>query len=105
MSMTTAKTLLAAACTTAGLGMAALPAQAGKTIDAIKARGQLVCGVNTGLAGFSAADSQGNWSGMDVDVCKAIAAAMLKTDTTKSSVSAVFKQMSVPVEASASKGP
>ncbi|MDH4392701.1 MAG: amino acid ABC transporter substrate-binding protein [Aquabacterium sp.] len=57
--------------------MAALPAQAGKTVDAIKARGQLICGVNTGLAGFSAADSQGNWSGLDVDVCKAIAAAML----------------------------
>jgi len=64
-------------CTTAVLGMAALPAQAGKTVDAIKARGQLICGVNTGLAGFSAADSQGNWSGLDVDVCKAIAAAML----------------------------
>ena len=77
MNMMTAKTLLATACTPLVLGMAALPAQAGKTIDAIKARGQLVCGVNTGLAGFSAADSQGNWSGMDVDICKAIAAAML----------------------------
>ena len=70
-------TLFASACTAAVLGMAALPAQAGKTVDAIKARGQLVCGVNTGLAGFSAADSQGNWSGLDVDVCKAVAAAML----------------------------
>ena len=57
--------------------LASLPAFAGKTVDAIKARGQLVCGVSTGLAGFSAADSQGNWSGLDVDVCKAIAAAML----------------------------
>ena len=56
---------------------AALPAHAGKTLDAVKARGQVVCGVNTGLAGFSAADSQGNWSGLDVDICKAIAAAML----------------------------
>jgi general L-amino acid transport system substrate-binding protein len=73
----TAKTLLATVCTTALLGLAALPAQAGKTVDAIKARGQLICGVNTGLAGFSAADSQGNWTGLDVDVCKAIAAAML----------------------------
>ncbi|MBC7728793.1 MAG: amino acid ABC transporter substrate-binding protein [Microbacteriaceae bacterium] len=77
MNKTTAKTLLASVCTTAVLGMATLPVQAGKTIDAIKARGQLVCGVNTGLAGFSAADSQGNWSGMDVDICKAMAAAML----------------------------
>jgi general L-amino acid transport system substrate-binding protein len=40
-------------------------------------RGQLVCGVNTGLAGFSAADSQGNWAGLDVDICKAIAATLL----------------------------
>jgi general L-amino acid transport system substrate-binding protein len=53
------------------------PAQAGKTIDAIKARGQLVCGVNTGLAGFAQADSAGNWTGLDVDVCRAIAASML----------------------------
>jgi general L-amino acid transport system substrate-binding protein len=55
----------------------AAPAYAGKTLDAIKARGQLVCGVNTGLAGFSQADSQGNWTGLDVDVCRAIAAAVL----------------------------
>ncbi|HSW06202.1 amino acid ABC transporter substrate-binding protein [Aquabacterium sp.] len=77
MNHVTAKTFLTAACAAATLGLAALPAQAGKTVDAIKARGQLVCGVNTGLAGFSAADSQGNWTGLDVDVCKAIAAAML----------------------------
>jgi len=54
-----------------------LPAHAGKTLDAIKQRGAVVCGVNTGLAGFSAADSQGNWTGLDVDICKAIAAAVL----------------------------
>ena len=54
-----------------------MPAHAGKTLDAIKSRGAVVCGVNTGLAGFSAADSQGNWTGLDVDVCKAIAAAVL----------------------------
>jgi general L-amino acid transport system substrate-binding protein len=54
-----------------------LPAQAGKTLDTIKSRGQLVCGVNVALAGFSAADSEGKWSGMDVDYCKALAAAVL----------------------------
>ncbi len=59
------------------LAAIALPAHAGKTLDAIKARGQLVCGVNTGLAGFSQADSAGNWSGLDVDFCKAIAASIL----------------------------
>ena len=68
---------IAAAVLLAAGALTGLPAMAGKTVDAIKARGQLVCGVSTGLAGFSAADSQGNWSGMDVDVCKAIAAAML----------------------------
>jgi general L-amino acid transport system substrate-binding protein len=72
--------------TALGLGTAAalmsLPAHAGKTVDAIKARGQLVCGVNVGLAGFSAADSNGNWTGLDVDYCKAVAAALLG-DATK----------------------
>src|ERR1700674_155135 len=57
--------------------VAAIPPHAGKTLDAIKSRGQLVCGVNTGLAGFSQADSQGAWTGLDVDVCRAIAAAVL----------------------------
>ncbi len=71
------------ALTLAGLTLAfALPAHAGKTLDAIKSRGQVVCGVNTGLAGFAAADSSGNWSGIDVDVCKAVAAATLG-DATK----------------------
>lgn len=61
-----------------GLAVLASPqALAGKTLDQIKQRGQVVCGVNTGLAGFSAADSNGNWSGLDVDVCKAVAAAVL----------------------------
>jgi len=48
----------------------------GPTLDAVRARGQLVCGVNTALPGFSAPDSQGNWRGLDVDMCRAIAAAI-----------------------------
>jgi general L-amino acid transport system substrate-binding protein len=59
----------------------ALPAQAGKTLDAIKAKGQLACGVNPGLQGFAAVDSQGNWNGIDVDICKAVAAAVLSDPT------------------------
>ncbi len=66
----------------AALAVTAIPAHAGKTVDAIKARGQVICGVNVGLAGFSSADSNGAWTGMDVDVCKAIAAATLG-DATK----------------------
>jgi len=49
-------------------------AQAGATLDAIKGRGQIICGVSTGLAGFSLADSSGKFTGIDVDICKAIAA-------------------------------
>jgi general L-amino acid transport system substrate-binding protein len=55
----------------------ALPAHAGKTLDAVKSRGQVVCGVNTSGPGFSNADSQGRWTGLDVDFCKAVAAAVL----------------------------
>ena len=62
--------------------LAAAPAHAGKTLDQIKQRGQLVCGVHVGLAGFSQADSSGAWSGLDVDVCRAIAAAVVG-DATK----------------------
>lgn len=57
--------------------MVSTPAMAGKTLDGIKSRGQVVCGVHTGLAGFSAADSSGKWTGLDVDVCRAVAAAVL----------------------------
>jgi general L-amino acid transport system substrate-binding protein len=59
------------------IAAAASPAWAGKTLDAVKARGQLVCGVNTSGPGFSNADSQGKWTGLDVDFCKAVAAAVL----------------------------
>lgn len=52
-------------------------AHAGKTLDAVKARGTVKCGVTNGVAGFSAPDTQGNWSGLDVDTCRAIAAAVL----------------------------
>jgi general L-amino acid transport system substrate-binding protein len=70
------KQWLTLALATAGL-LSAAPAMAGKTLDGIKSRGQVVCGVHTGLAGFSAADSSGKWAGLDVDVCRAIAAAVL----------------------------
>ena len=52
-------------------------AWAGKTVEAIKQRDAISCGVNTGLAGFGAADSQGKWSGLDIDMCRALAAAVL----------------------------
>ena len=54
----------------------AMPVSAGQTFDAIKAKGFVQCAVNTGLAGFSLPDSQGKWTGLDVDLCKAIAVAL-----------------------------
>ena len=57
-------------------------AQAGETLDAVKERGNVKCGVNTGLPGFASPDSEGKWTGLDVDVCKAVAAAVLG-DATK----------------------
>jgi general L-amino acid transport system substrate-binding protein len=50
---------------------------AGPTLDAVKSRGQVVCGVHTGLYGFGAPDDKGVWKGIDVDVCRAVAAAAL----------------------------
>lgn len=50
---------------------------AGPTVDAVKERGAVICGVNGNRAGFSALDSKGEWAGMDVDTCRAIAAAVL----------------------------
>lgn len=75
MSLNKVKTI-AAIVAASGTLMAA-PAHAGKTLDGIKARAQVVCGVHTGLAGFSAADSAGKWAGLDVDMCRAVAAAVL----------------------------
>ena len=51
-------------------------ATAGTVLDAVKARGSLICGVGTGTAGFMLADSQGKWVGLDVDVCRAVASAI-----------------------------
>lgn len=48
------------------------------TLDQVRARGHLVCGVNTGLAGFSAPDDRGRWTGIDIDFCRAVAAAIFK---------------------------
>jgi general L-amino acid transport system substrate-binding protein len=63
----------------AALAFLALPvaAQTPSTLEVVKKRGQVICGVNVGLGGFSLPDSQGKWKGLDVDMCGAIAAAVL----------------------------
>jgi len=51
-------------------------ASAQSTLDTVRARGYVQCGVNTGLAGFAQPDSKGVWHGIDVDFCRAVAAAV-----------------------------
>ncbi|MFT5721151.1 MAG: general L-amino acid transport system substrate-binding protein [Motiliproteus sp.] len=65
-----------AVASTITIGMVA-GAQAASTLEAVKDKGFVQCGVSTGLAGFSSPDEEGNWQGMDVDLCRAIAAATL----------------------------
>jgi general L-amino acid transport system substrate-binding protein len=64
----------------AALGLAASSAGA-QTLNTVKTRGALNCGSNPGLAGFGLPDAQGNWTGLDVDVCRAIAAAIFDDPT------------------------
>lgn len=68
------KTLFIGAAVGLVVGSAAMSSAA--TLDDVKARGTLKCGVNTGLAGFAAPDASGKWQGFDVDVCYALAAAI-----------------------------
>jgi general L-amino acid transport system substrate-binding protein len=67
--------------TGAALGLAATTASAA-TLDDVKAKGFIQCGVNTGLPGFANPDNAGAWVGFDVDYCKAVAAAVFG-DATK----------------------
>ncbi|HXW24156.1 MAG TPA: amino acid ABC transporter substrate-binding protein [Xanthobacteraceae bacterium] len=60
---------------TAALALVA-PSAHGQTLATVKTRGMLSCGTNPGLAGFGLPDAQGNWSGLDVDFCRAVAAAI-----------------------------
>ena len=48
------------------------------TLQDVKAKGFVQCGVSQGLPGFSNPDESGNWTGLDVDMCRAIAAAVLR---------------------------
>ncbi|PRY93513.1 L-glutamine-binding protein /L-glutamate-binding protein /L-aspartate-binding protein /L-asparagine-binding protein [Hasllibacter halocynthiae] len=63
--------------TVAGLAAGGALAQNSSTLEQVRDRGNLICGVTTGLTGFSAPDANGEWQGFDVDLCRAIAAATL----------------------------
>jgi general L-amino acid transport system substrate-binding protein len=71
------RAVLAVAALAALAGMTTAASAQTKTLDTVKQRGQLVCGVHTGLPGFGAPDDRGVWSGLDVDYCRSIAAAVL----------------------------
>src|ERR1700674_4321186 len=62
----------------AGLSTQVASAQ---TLKTVKDRGMLSCGVSQGLPGFSSPDDKGNWTGLDVDICRAIAAAIFNDPT------------------------
>lgn len=68
-------TLLTSAAALVALSAAATSAQ---TLEEVRERGYLNCGVSPGVAGFSNPDDAGNWSGFDVEVCRAVAAAVLE---------------------------
>ena len=72
------KKIMAAAIAGLGLALAAttVSAQAPAALAQVKQRGMLNCGSNTGLAGFGVPDAQGNWQGLDVEYCRAVAAAI-----------------------------
>ena len=75
------KLLKTASLSVAALALASSFASA-DTLENVKSKGILSCGVSTGIAGFSATDSSGEWKGLDVDMCKAVASAVLG-DTSK----------------------
>ena len=74
-----AASLFAATLSAATMAASSVEAQ---TLQQVKQRGQLLCGTNVGLAGFALPNAQGKWAGLDVDYCRAIAAAVLG-DVTK----------------------
>jgi general L-amino acid transport system substrate-binding protein len=78
MNSKTVKTLVLGAAFAAGAATAASAA----TLDDVKAKGFLQCGVNgAGLQGFAAPDDKGEWSGFDIDICRAVAAAVFGDGT------------------------
>mgnify|MGYP003651115256 CR=1 FL=1 len=70
--------IIAASLALAGFVFSIQPSFANEsTLDSVKKKGMVSCGVSTGLAGFSQKNEKGQWSGLDVDVCRSVAAAVL----------------------------
>ena len=75
----------------AALLFAAAQGAQAATLDVVRQRGAVACGTTTGFAGFSAPDAQGKWQGLDVDLCRAVAATMFG-DATKIKVTPLNTQ-------------
>jgi general L-amino acid transport system substrate-binding protein len=75
------RSLMAAGAAVCALFGMVAPAAAGPTLDAIRQRGQLVCGIPTGVAGFAQPDSRGVWQGLDADLCRGLAVAIFNDPT------------------------
>ncbi|MXG36649.1 transporter substrate-binding domain-containing protein, partial [Escherichia coli] len=75
------KTMIASLATASVLFAVAGQAQAGTTLDAVKKKGFVQCGISDGLPGFSYADANGKFTGIDVDVCRGVAAAVFGDDS------------------------
>jgi len=60
----------------AAIAASLMSAASAGTLDQVKKRGMLICGINQGLAGFSSQDASGYWTGFDTDFCRAVAAAI-----------------------------
>ncbi len=75
------RSLMAAGAAVCALFGMVAPASAGPTLDAIRQRGQLVCGIPTGVAGFAQPDSRGVWQGLDADLCRGLAVAIFNDPT------------------------
>jgi general L-amino acid transport system substrate-binding protein len=71
------RTIVLAGGILSAMTMGAFPAAAQSTLETVKKRGLLLCGANGSAPGFSAVTANGDWSGLDVDLCRAVAAAVL----------------------------
>src|SRR4029450_1905294 len=80
--MTIIKRLLVAGALFGAFAFTAASGQTPSSLEGVKKRGHVICGVNVGLGGCSLAESQGKWSGLDIDMCNAVAAAVFG-DATK----------------------
>jgi general L-amino acid transport system substrate-binding protein len=75
------KSIILPILTGAVLGLAAAGGASAATLDDVKAKGFLQCGVNTGLLGFASTNDAGEWSGFDIDYCRAVAVAIFNDPT------------------------